>query len=363
MKWLDYRRMRVSAIKLPGEIAARMKEPRVAALAASTDELGGEPMQAPTVNADTSPPTLVAGRDRMAATLLRKRKFVWDHVGVDWSPLELLKAEIHENLHRRHDDKAALTARLIDKAEAVVLGQASKNSEPTLGRPKSTRQEARELVAKASGESPDAIKKADQRAKTREERSDVAQGDPANRSVRHETKPAPIETNGKPLPVRMAIGLSQMIAEFGRLDHLMRQAQEMAGHFDMWSHPATERIVRALHDAAVLVRAERPTHLCPACDGESQDCATCVGRGWVTKATFESAPKESHEIVASYVAGLSEDTKAEILRGAFAPKKPRGARVVVNDRELTVAEADALLEGAPSMNSADGDVNEEDVPF
>lgn len=294
MKWAGYVEVSVSKIALPGDIAARMKEPRVVALAASTDELGGQPMHAPSVNADVTPWVLVAGRDRMAATLLRKRKKVWVHVGKGWTDLELLKAEIYENLHRRHDDKAALTRALVDKAE-VVVGHASENCAPqqAVGRPKSARTQAQEIVAEVSGETLGAVRKRDARAQARDEE---AAGSRAGVPV-PEPLPPLVETFGHELPEHVAAGLASVLATFDKADRKLREAQTAIGDLGLTDYTpgVVQKLKAAIHEAAAMVRYERPTHLCPKCFGKSGKdgprCGLCMERGVVTTGQYEAAPK------------------------------------------------------------------------
>jgi hypothetical protein len=321
LKWLNpaYRRVTVKSLSLPGDIAQRMREPRVVALAESTDELGGEAMHAPTIDGDTN--RLIAGRDRMAATLLRKRKHVWVHVGIDWTPEELLKAEIHENLHRRHDDKAALTRRLVDKA-TELLDDARRNTgsdvpvlrnESGPGQPKTTRQEARELVAAAAGETVATIKKRDQRAQARDE----AAGQPAATLT---GPPPPIETYGHAPPASVAGAAAPVVELLRKIDQLLRQAQSAAGLLsETPCDPAVAQRVRSvLHDVAAQVRAEMPTHLCPYCYGElGRDCKACGGRGYVTRQAFESAPVERRGLTWDDVPAIDVDVRAAQLGAPF----------------------------------------------
>lgn len=345
MNWIGYVEMPVSKIKLPSEIAQRMKEPRVVALAESTDDLGGDFMHAPTVNADVTPPELVAGRDRMAATLLRKRKKVWVHVGKNWSPLDLIKAEIRENLHRRHDDKAALTKQLVDKAEALVVGRTSQNSgaKPE-GRPKTDRTKAREMVAEASGQPVATVKKADQRAQARDE------GAAGNRDVGPAAPPPPpIETNGHPMPAIVAAGIGPITAAFDKADRLLRQAQAALGELELSSYSPgmRERLKQMVHDDAAAVRAERPYALCPYCIGKlapdqlqgdsGPKCGVCQEQRYVNRSTFEAAPGKKLHGAEAIRAARAEDRPA---------KKQKRIGFIVDGRELTAEEVEAMSDGA-----------------
>jgi hypothetical protein len=289
------------------DLRRRMQDPRVVALAGSTDDLGGEPMNAPTLNGDASPPRLVAGRDRMAATLLRKRKHVWVHVGVDWTPADLLKAEIHENLYRRHDDKAALTKALVDKAEGI-LDQTVENCAPRRGQPKSTRTQARELVAEASGESLIAVQRRDERAQVREEQAAGNRAAGASAAP----PPAPIETFGHEIPAVVAAGIGSITSAFDKADQLLRQVQAALAELALtsFSPGLAQRLKMDAQALATRVRSERPYALCPYCiaalapdrpQGEDgPKCGVCQEQRYVNRSTYEAAPgKRGAEPVAS----------------------------------------------------------------
>lgn len=334
MKWVGYVEVRVGRITLPGDIGTRMKAPHVVALASSTDDLGGEPMNAPTVNADGGGYDLVAGRDRMAATLLRKRKKVWVHVGVDWTPEDLLKAEIHENLHRRHDDKAALTKALVDRAEALVVsGRATgKAADPKPGRPETTRGEARRIVAEASGEATDAVRSNDRRAAAKErDEAGTGSGDTALAAP----SPPPIDCYGHVIDAKLFAMAAAIVEPFKKLDALLKQAQAVITAME-WDHAQQQRLGQMVHDAAASARGVRPTHLCPYCKGATagKACQPCKGLGVVARAVFESAPGEMRA-----TNGVHRDVK---------PAKPK--------REMQV-------NGKPLSQAWAEEIKDEDIPF
>lgn len=321
MRWIGYREFDVSKLHLPGEIAKRMKEPRVEALAASTDELGGEPMQAPTVNADINPPVLVAGRDRMAATLLRKRKKVWCHVGVEWTPLELIKAEIHENLHRRPEDRDALRAELVNRTAALLPLKPSGNATGKSGRPETAKGEARRMVAEAEGVSDEAIRHSETRASKKRDEGEAGSRAPGGLAA---PPPPPIDLHGQAMPDHM-LDVTGLVEQYDKVDQLLRKAQAAATDLGMFGSAApgiVESIKRELHDVAVRVRSEKPAHLCPKCDGKSHPqtgpfCKLCQERGWVTATQYTASPKK-HASAEEFLRDL-EHRASEHAAGLDAP--------------------------------------------
>lgn len=374
MKWVAYKELEVSKLKLPvAELKRRMKEPHVKELADSADDLGGDYMQAPTVNADTKPPTLIAGRDRMAAALLRKRKKVWCHVGVDWSGLDLVKAEIHENLRRRQDDRDAMRADLVKRTAALLPLKPSANSGGKLGRKVTALGEARRLVAEGEGVSTEAIRHSEDRAKVREERPAA---ETSNASDGSRTQPAPpIDLHGHEMPAHMG-DVPSLVKQFEKLDKLLRQAQSAATELGMFGSVPPgiiEAFKRSLHNVAVHVRSEMPSDLCPKCDGKSVPvkgpfCPLCNERGWVRADAYNAAPKKkpsAEEFVrevehraSEHAAGLDAEPAPDIDRHiaraakAVAPRaaKPkRQPRVVIantdgSETEVTDELADAWVE-------------------
>lgn len=375
MKWVGYREFAVAKLKLPGEIAKRMKEPRVEALAASADDLGGAFMHAPTVNSDVTPPELVAGRDRMAATLLRKRKKVWCHVGVDWTPEDLVKAEIGENLHRRPEDRDALRADLVGKLAALLPGKAPGNARGA-GRPLTPTGEAQRMVAAAEGTTTEAIRASVRRVKDREEGAGRhgAQGEPATGSAGerpsglHESPAAPpIDLHGHAMPAHM-LDVGAIVKQFAKVDQLLKQAKAAAGDIGMYaSVPAglAERVTRAINDVTDIVRAEKPSDLCPKCNGESHPitgplCSQCQERGWVRRDAFAAAPKKvsAEEFVSNLerAAGLDAPEPGDCAHAYRKGAKPTGVCLTCGAggaETWTEAEEMARGLGAPPHDAND----------
>jgi len=170
VKWLGFREIPVAQIMTVAtdEIERRRQEPHVAELARSfVEATGGEPGAALWVTPAAWPKSylLVAGRDRLAACLLNNLQAVWVRVG-EFTSRELVLAEVHENLRRRHDSRDALIARLVDETQAELTQAAivPQAGEVLRGAPTTTRSAARAEVAAATGLTPKAVARADERA-------------------------------------------------------------------------------------------------------------------------------------------------------------------------------------------------------
>ncbi|HVX94597.1 MAG TPA: ParB N-terminal domain-containing protein, partial [Polyangia bacterium] len=123
-----YKLVALKSIIGPGDVKRRQATKDVKDLAESIRDLGDEPMHAITARKTKRGWEIIAGRDRYSALLLLKAQRTWVHVVTHATPLGLVKAEAHENLRRRQDDRGALLAAL-DKAEAAITGQASAKDE------------------------------------------------------------------------------------------------------------------------------------------------------------------------------------------------------------------------------------------
>ena len=255
--------------------------------------------------------------------------------------------EVVENLNRRVDDRNKLIAERTRKvAENIAAARAERGqmsgitaSKP--GAPKTVEGEAREVVARALNTTPDAVRKAEHRAKVREEQA-TGSLDVGGRV--EEPSPAPIETFGNALPDEVRDYAVDTIAAMREVESALTKALRALPETAHGSLQIRSDIEHALRS----VRSLGVTHLCPYCKGiaSSVECGPCRGRGAVCRGTFESAPAE--------LRGLSAVTDAP-------SKKPRGVRVVIVDDQG--AEHDVT--DAPPMNSDDErpDVEEEDLAF
>jgi len=320
MKWDGYRLVPVKKIGLPGDIAARQKQPNVVELAESIKKLGQQPIHAPSIDGRTH--QLIAGRDRMAAILLLKLKEVWCHVASDVTEQDALDLEVEENLHRRQDNRDELIARRVKKVAATVKEEraAAPPTDRGRGRPKSPEGEAREIVAREIGATPEAVRAATTRASGElpDKKSDIS------------TKP-PVTTYGVPLPTDLAQVITQAQEHIDAADSHLRRAQAAItalGKQGSLGGPLESRIKAELHRAADTVRRERPDSICPVCkliSARQLGCHFCGGIGVVSNDKLAGA---APELLAGGDKAVVPDGRGGFLpyareaAGGEQPKKP-----------------------------------------
>ena len=290
----EYREVALAKVVAPGDTLERQKRPHVVALAASIRELGDKPHNAIVARKVRLGWEIIEGRDRFSALLLNGAKKTWIHVVEEATPLELLKCEIHENLHRRHDDKAALTRALIDRAEDLVRRHVSPKSGDLAPahRPETPRGEGRRIVAEAEGVALDTVIRRDQRAKAREEGAPTEKSD---RSVAH-AEPPPIETWDLPISDELRAKVVALQAALKSIAQSAAAQQATAGKLDGLPPGIAAQIRDQAHALGALARAAMPTHLCPYCkgnpDAEKDACRFCKGALFARAEQMADVPPE-----------------------------------------------------------------------
>lgn len=314
MKWGTTKRIRIAAIKLPGNFATRRAAPEVAERAESIKRLGV--INLPVIDGDTG--RLLAGHDRIAALMELGEKTVevrtWQG-----TEQEFREVQIAENLHRRHDDKAALTAELVRIREGELPDAASNNSPRRPGRPKLPRTLARESVAREQGTTVEAVRKAESR--------DAAKKAPP--PIGPEKEPPPVETWGNPMHDADAAVVRRQHAAIDAVDSALRRALALSrdlasfSGMSLWVDYLGKRI-QALSEG---VRAKRYKYLCPACKGECLECTWCGQVGLLradqpvdpaffasseAKSTHRPAEERSDADETSKLSSQEIDTDAEV---------------------------------------------------
>lgn len=269
MKFTGSRTIKLSALRLPGDIARRRKAPHVKELAASIKANGLAHL--PVVDSTFSP---VVGRDRIAALLELGHKTTEVRT-VEGTADELEALEIAENLHRRRDDVDEMRSRYVAVMERQLVEVASTNSplHRDVGRPATPRGQAINEAAKQEGVTPRAVR---------------------DSLARVEAKAAEVEEPEEPEqtdPVEMwglrVDGREQEFAQVRQVQEVLRAADTalkaaLRAVASLKDGPkiceiAYYRVRQGVQLAADTVRRSIPTHLCPYCKGMKNRTPKCTG--------------------------------------------------------------------------------------
>jgi hypothetical protein len=364
MNWLPPQLMKVSALVLPGDIKARQKQPHVVELAESIGKRTGKrPIHLPTVEYPSK--ELLSGADRMAAQLILGYRSVWVQPVSQLTPQERRDIVRDENLHRRVVDRDVLIRQRVEEAAAEIeAARLLEEVERKPGRPKSAKGEAREVVARQLGTTPDAIRVAEARAVAAHVHAWVAVEDdgdgeshacacgatkgtdpitgkpfrPDELPNKYSDTPRPrlsVETYGLPLVTDFeADQLTAVLEAFGEADVALRRAQAALGKVGAILIFASDaqRLVAQVHAAAAEVRAARPAAVCPFCKRLERfivACSGCKGTGFVA---------------ADVMLGVADELK---LGGEQAQVVALGGRMVNYAYALTGKVAGAPAKAAP----------------
>jgi ParB-like chromosome segregation protein Spo0J len=350
MKWEGYRLVPVKKIGLPGDIAARQKQLHVIELAESIKKLGQQPIHAPSIDGRTH--KLIAGRDRMAAILLLKLKAVWCHIADEVTEQDALDLEVEENLHRRQDNRDDLIARRVKKVAASVKEEraAAPATDRGRGRPKSPEGEAREIVAREIGATPEAVRAAQTRAS----------GELPDKKSDKSTKP-PVTTYGIELSPENARAISGVQDLIDQADSFLRRAQGALTTLKglnaigaaLWT-----RLQADVHRAADGVRRERPTSVCPCCKlipARVGNCTFCGGLGVIGEDKLAAVAPEL----------LLTGNKAMVAdgRGEFVPYASALSGTAPSPRATKPAKKLTVEMVGPNGQVTPVDLDDQDEPF
>jgi ParB-like chromosome segregation protein Spo0J len=363
MKWVGSKVIQLDTVKLPAGFAKRKKEPHVKELAKSIQR--GGVISLPVVRA--KPRDLVAGGDRLAALMLLgiTRHEVRLVEGTDQ---ELRILTLEENVRRRRSDNYdAMTAELVElTGEQIEERRAEEpeelpanltgNEEPEprkAGRPKSAKGEARELVAAATGRTPEAVRQAEKRAKAEEKASEEpAAGVPM---------PAPVDTFDVELAESVMRDLfpnvrvvQETLREAGKkVDASLRLITLNLKNGPALSMAAFSRTWQAVHDAADAIRRATPESVCPWCKCQLHRfaaCNGCGGTGFVSGGALEGIAPELLERgpEAKVPTGFGGFESATGPKGGAPKNKPaKGARKLrfenESGQELTPIEEEPIF--------------------
>jgi hypothetical protein len=190
--------------------------------------------------------------------------------------------ERDENIHRRVDDRDALIRQRVDELAAEIEAERRDvPPEPKPGRPKTARGEARELVARQLGTTPDAVRVAEARALAEEMITNICAVTPT----------CPVETYGLPLVTDVeAEELRSVQAAVDEADQALRRAQAALKRVEgVPLFRGAQQLLARVHEVAGEVRAKRPEAVCPSCKripslmGDVRGCPGCGGVGFVAR--------------------------------------------------------------------------------
>lgn len=303
------RTVKLDSLKLPGDIRERMKAPHVVALAESYKATGGRPMNAPWVDKETG--RLVAGRDRTAAMMVAGIKEA-PVEQVSGDPIDLARATIIENYHRRPDDRqklarelAQLEAGKIEEEEleeeheektrgAIVPRSGEELHNAQRGRPKTVKARAIERVARELHETPKTVEHLVRRAEAKEKK----QAEPP----KAEKQASPIKTMGLDVPATVLARAEKEQALIDKMDRLLTDLSRTYTEFeDVRGGRAGLRAgqyhASALRDAVTafkVIRGCRPASVCPHCKAIpdlQKACGACRAAGFVGESDLERVEK------------------------------------------------------------------------
>ncbi len=347
IKWLGTKTIQLDTVKLPTGFAKRKKEPHVKELARSIER--GGVISLPVVRA--KPRELVAGGDRLAALMLLG--FTRHEVRlVEGADAELRILTLEENVRRRrNDDYNAMTRELVEltgeqieekRAEepaelpVSVTGNSEEPEPPRkVGRPKSAKGEAREIVAAATGRTPEAVRQAEKRAKAEDKAKEEAPAPSA-------PMPPPVDTFDLELaePVvrdwfASVRAVQETLREAGRkVDSALRAITANLKGGDNIQQAAHVRTWQAAHEAADAIRRATPDSVCPWCKCQLNRVATCTGCSSTGFVSMDSLDQIAPELMER-----GADAKVPNGRGGFellsgAKGKPEKAKPAKGARKL-----------------------------
>lgn len=329
------------------DIARRMALPHVKELAESRGRIALHP-----VTVDGRRRELVAGRDRLAADLLRGKTTIVATI-VEGTREEMQDIEDEENVRRRHGDRDEILARMTKRRASDTTQRINAQVERKLpGRPKSAAGKAREEVAKKAGTTPEAVRHAERRAA----------------ETKAPTVAPPIALNGKPADAAWLEQVRQVQEAVDAADRAGRAMHAALTRLEALPFPggALQRFKRAAHHLAAEVRAMRPRKIC-----ETGPCHDCDETGWLAE-DLESPETEPRALSAPAAVGESVQAPSQdkgvnpgssvvstgagpvVERPGPAPRKLKVSLVDLSGEEIPFKEG-APLPAPEDLPEEDGD--------
>ncbi len=364
IEWLGQKRILLDSITFPAGFAARKKADHVKDRAASIMRTGGRPINAPTVRQLPGKRLVITGRDRLAAMFVNGETHALVEL-VRCTDDQAKKIELDENLERRRGDdydamlaervaleeKAIRAQEVADRIEADNLAEerAAKGEKPTKatkakggkkGRPETAKGKAREIVAKQTGKSVEAIRQAEKRV--------TGKVKAKKRTAEEQRKSDPAELTKSPWPGVETWGLAiddtmrdkegpAMLAASKALDDASRHLNAALRALVPLEKAPTKleratyvRVYSAVQEAHSTARRAALDAVCPTCKwipGRRKDCTGCGETGWVSKDAIDNAAEPltrrgADAVVPDFAGGFM--SLADASKGASKKPIPTG---------------------------------------
>ncbi len=286
MNIIGIRTVKISSLRLPGDMDARQKTARVQQLAASFQHT-------PLLNAvivryvnatdrtnsllNAKHNTLLAGRDRVAGKMLRGDVDIEAKL-IECDDEEARAIELTENAYRRHD-KAEQKEALAELERVLAVTEERLIEE--MGR-QPTRREIHTAAAPALGVLPETVARKEREVKATNGKRKA---------------PSDLQTWGLELDEAYAGKLAQVTASMEALARALTAAQAASAFLqdnDIVPPSLASNVRQELMGLGRMVREHVPVALCPYCKGQDElqkTCAGCVGVGWVGASKLKTAPE------------------------------------------------------------------------
>lgn len=301
------------------DFADRVDRPHVKALAESIREL--VLIHPPMVR--QSDGKVAAGEDRIAAHCVLERDEVRvTLIGCSDEELEAIRAA--ENKHRRADVSSEQLLAMVEETAAFEALEPPNDEPAKPGRPKERRTEAIEAVADETGRSPEAVRKAVERAASKRAVASIEQWG----TEQPEEWLAPIVAQR----VALTNASDKIRAAMAELTRMQRKSPI--------DEDTSWRIHSELQAKASAIRLMRPACVCAWCKNRGDhvvECTACSGRGFLTEEQAAMVPEELKDPTRAMRGG-----KLTLLYRADDPVPPEPARGVIESYDLGAVDERAV---------------------
>ncbi len=336
MKELGFKDIKLNKLLMPSDMPKRIKSENAANIGESAfgEMLPVGIMHPPTVRRIEKPAAdgqvrvdhhVCSGGDRIAAALHMNI----DHLVVrlvECTEAEFEKMQLEENTHRRDDTKKR--AERLERVKNIVAAQHARKVETGEEKPgeKRAKVSVRREVAKATGITPEGVRKAEQRARKRVREVEVQSAPIAE----PEEAEACIATFGIPLGREFMQQMGDLQNLLERAERYLTSTKGVLTQIQTQELPFPSARLQAMQAAAselsALVASLVPRSLCAYCKGQEgyqEKCTACVGLGYITEAQLAYPPElrnPNHVLVAGELVDLREEERhaREIEEGTLA---------------------------------------------